>query len=145
MLSRLRVDELLAAVGAKTPAPASGAATALTAALASALAELAARYAGDESDARRAHALVAELVELGDADAAAYTAFMANRTEETRAEIVRVPEEIARLADEAVELAQRAEARVSTEVGGDARAAAELGHAAARVARRLAQLNRAGS
>ena len=145
MLSRLRVDELLAAVGAKTPAPASGAATALTAALASALAELAARYAGDESDARRAHALVAELVELGDADAAAYTAFMANRTEETRAEIVRVPEEIARLADEAVELAQRAEARVSTDVGGDARAAAELGRAAARVARRLAQLNRAGS
>ena len=48
MLSELRVGELLAALGERTPAPASGAATALTAALAAALAELAARFAGDE-------------------------------------------------------------------------------------------------
>jgi formiminotetrahydrofolate cyclodeaminase len=142
MLSQLRVDELLAAVGAKTPAPASGAATALTAALAAALAELAARYAGDDDAALRAHALAAQLVELGDADAAAYTAFMANRNEETCAEIVRVPEEIASLADEAVELAERAGGRVSKSVAGDARAAAELGRAAAAVARSLAQLNK---
>src|SRR5262249_25497106 len=131
MLNQLRVDELLTELGAKTPAPASGAATALTAALAAALAELAARYAGHEDDAVRAHALAAELVELGDADAAAYAAFMAERSEETRAEIVRVPEEIARLADEAVELAERAEARVSKSVAGDAQAAAVLGRAAA--------------
>src|SRR4051794_34160189 len=145
MLSRLRVAELLDEIGAKTPAPASGAATALTAALAAALAELAARYAGDEDDARRAHELAIELVELGDADAAAYAAFMANRNDETRAEIVRVPEEIARRADEAVELAQRAANRVSAAVAGDARAAAELGRAAAGVARGLAELNRSGS
>jgi formiminotetrahydrofolate cyclodeaminase len=145
MLSQLRVDELLAALGAKTPAPASGAATALTAALAAALAELAARYAGDEADALRARALAAGLVELGDADAAAYAAFMADPNEETRAEIVRVPEEIARFADEAVELAERAESRVSESVAGDARAAAALGRAAAGAARDLAQLNRAGS
>ena len=145
MLNQLRVDELLAAIGAKTPAPASGAATALTAALAAALAELSARYAGDEEDAERAHALAEELATLGDADAAAYEAFMADRNEATRAEIVRVPEEIARLADEAVELAERAAGRVSPAVAGDARAAAELGRAAARVARSLAELNRAGS
>jgi len=70
MLSQLRVDELLAALGAKTPAPASGAATALTAALAASLAELSARYGGDEDGAERAHALAAELVRLGDEDAA---------------------------------------------------------------------------
>ena len=145
MLNQLRVDELLAALGAKTPAPASGAATALTAAFAAALAELAARYAGDEDDAARAQAIATELVELGDADAAAYAAFMAERNDETRAEIVRVPEEIARLADEAVELAERADARVSKSVAGDARAAAALGRAAAGVARDLARLNRAGS
>jgi len=145
MLSQLRVDELLTALGAKTPAPASGAATALTAALAAALAELAARYAGDEDDAARARAIATDLVELGDADTAAYSAFMAERNDETRAEIVRVPEEIARLADEAVELAERAEARVSKSVAGDARAAVALGRAAAGVARDLAQLNRAGS
>jgi len=117
----------------------------VTAALAAALAELAARYADDEHDARRAHELAAELVALGDADAAAYAAFMADRNDETRAEIVRVPQEIARLADEAVELAQRSADRVSPAVAGDARAAAELGRAAASVARGLAQLNRAGS
>jgi formiminotetrahydrofolate cyclodeaminase len=145
MLSQHRVDELLAAIGEKTPAPASGAATALTAALAAALAELSARFADDEDGAARAQALVSELLALGEADAEAYAAFMADRTEETRAEIVRIPEQIARLADEAVAVADRAAGRVSTAVAGDARAAAELGHAAARVARGIAELNRAES
>ena len=145
MLRELNIVELLAAIGERTPAPASGAATALTAALAAALAELSARYAGDEEDAARAHALAAELVELGDADAAAYSAFMANRNEETRAEIVRIPEKIARLADEAAALALRATDLLSPGVAGDATAAAELGRAAAAVARGLADLNRAGS
>ena len=142
MLSKLRVDEVLSAIGAQTPAPASGAATALAAALAAALAELSARYAGDEADAERAHTLAAELVELGDADAAAYVAFMKDRNAETRAEIVRIPEEIARAADEVVLLALRAAERLSTSPVGDARAAAELARAAAEIARGLAQLNR---
>ena len=142
MLSELRVADLLAAIGERTPAPASGAATALTGALAAALAELAACYAGDEEDAARAHALVAELLQLADEDATAYTAFMAERTDATRAEIVRVPEEIAARADEAVALALRAADRVSASVAGDAEAGAELGRAAARVARGLANLNR---
>ncbi|HKC78072.1 MAG TPA: cyclodeaminase/cyclohydrolase family protein, partial [Gaiellaceae bacterium] len=108
MLNQLRVDELLTAIGERTPAPASGAATALTAALAAALAELAARFAGNEEDAGRAHALATELVRLGDEDAAAYAAFMEDRNEETRAETIRIPEEIARRAEEAVEIAERA-------------------------------------
>jgi formiminotetrahydrofolate cyclodeaminase len=145
MLNELRVDELLAAIGERTPAPASGAATALTAALAAALAELSSRYAGDEAEAERAHALAAELVLLGDADAAAYAAFMADRNEETRAEIIRVPEEIAQCADEIVEIARRAAGKVSPSVAGDARASAELARAAAETARGLADLNRAGS
>ena len=145
MLRELTVEDLLAAIGERTPAPASGAATALTAALAAALAELSARYAGNEDDAERAHALAAELVRLGDDDAAAYSAFMANRNEETRAAIVRVPEEIARLADEAGAIASRAAGQVSPSVAGDARASAQLGRAAAAVARGLAKLNRAGS
>jgi formiminotetrahydrofolate cyclodeaminase len=145
VLRELNVAELLAAIGERTPVPASGAATALTAALAAALAELSARYAGNREDAGRAHTLAAELVELGDADAAAYTAFLANRNAQTRAEIVRVPEEIARLADEAVALALRATDRLTPSVAGDARAAAELGRAAAEVARGLSELNRAGS
>jgi len=142
MLSELRVAELLAAIGERTPAPASGAATALTGALGAALAELAARFAGAEEDAERAHALVAELLRLGDEDAAAYAAFMADRSDATRSEIVRVPEEIAARADEVVALALRAADRLSSAVAGDAEAGAELGRAAARVARGLAQLNR---
>ena len=145
MLSELRVDELLAAIGERTPAPASGAATALTGALAAALAELASRYAGEEELAVRAHELAAELVELGDEDAAAYTAFMAERNEETRARIVAVPEQIASHADEVVSIALRAADKVSTAVAGDAEAAAELARAAARVARGLARLNSSGS
>jgi formiminotetrahydrofolate cyclodeaminase len=145
MLNQLRVDELLAAIGERTPAPASGAATALTAALAAALAELSARFAGNEADAERAHLLAAELVRLGDEDAAAYAAFMADRNEKTRTEIVRVPEEIAHGAEEVVELAERAMEKLSRAVSGDARASVELARAAADVARGLAELNRAGS
>ena len=48
MLNELRVGEFLAALGERTPTPASGAATALTGALAAALTELAGRFAGDE-------------------------------------------------------------------------------------------------
>ena len=84
-------------------------------------------------------------MELGDADAAAYTAFMADRNDETRAEIVRIPEEIARRAEEVAALALRVAERVTTSVAGDAQAAVHLGQAAAQVARNLAGLNRAGS
>ena len=141
MLSQQRVGEFLAALGARTPAPASGSAVALTAALAAALAELAARFAGDDEAAARAQALARRLVELADEDAAAYTAFMADRNDETRRRIVEVPEEVATCADEAAALARRLQDRLRMSVAGDAEAAVELAEAAARAARRLAQLN----
>jgi formiminotetrahydrofolate cyclodeaminase len=141
MLNELRVGELLAALGERTPTPASGAATALTAALAAALAELAGRFAGDEEAVTRAKALVTRLVELADEDADAYTAFMAERTAETRARIIEVPEQIAAHADEVAELAERVRAQLTSSVAGDAEASVQLAEAAARVARRLAELN----
>jgi formiminotetrahydrofolate cyclodeaminase len=143
VLNELRVGEFLAALGERTPTPASGAATALTAALAAGLTELAARFAEDDEAVMRAKAATARLLELADEDAAAYTAFMAARNDETRARIIEVPEAIAANADEIVELAQRVRARLRSSVAGDAEAAAELARAAARVARRLAELNRA--
>ena len=109
MLSQLRVDELLAAIGERTPAPAS--------------------RCGHRADRRprgrprravrplrrrrgrrraRARARGRARRSWATQDAAAYAAFMADRNEETRAETVRVPEEIARRADEVVELALRA-------------------------------------
>ena len=140
-LSELRVGEFLAALGERTPAPASGAATALTAALAAALVELAARFADEEETVVRAKTLWSRLSELADEDSAAYAAFMAERTDETRARIVAVPLEVAACADEIAELAERTRGRLKGAVGGDAEAAAELARAAARVARRLADLN----
>jgi formiminotetrahydrofolate cyclodeaminase len=142
MLNELRVGELLAALGERTPAPASGAATALTGALAAALTELAARFAEDDDAVVRAKAATMRLVELADEDSAAYTAFMADRTDETRARIVEVPEEIAARADEVAELAAAVRSRLTSSVAGDAEAAIELARAVARIARRLAELNR---
>jgi len=141
MLNELPVGEFLAALGERTPTPASGAATALTGALAAGLTELAARFAGDEDAVVRAKAAVTRLVELADEDAEAYEAFMADRSEANRARIIAVPEEIAARADEVAELAERVHAQLRTSVAGDAEAAAELARAAARVARRLAELN----
>jgi formiminotetrahydrofolate cyclodeaminase len=66
---------------------------------------------------------------------------MADRSAETRARIVAVPQEIAARADEVGELADAVRARLRGAVVGDAEAAAELSRAAARVARHLADLN----
>jgi len=141
VLSELRVGEFLAALGERTPTPASGAAAALTAALAGALAELAARFAGDEDAVVRAKAAVTRLVELADEDAVAYRAFMAERNEETRARIIAVPEEIASRAEDVADLADAIAATLTSSVRGDAEGAAELARAAARAGRRLAELN----
>jgi len=140
-LSELRVGEFLAALGERTPSPASGAATAMTAALAAALVELAGRFAGDEESVVRAKTLWSRLSELADEDSEAYAAFMADRNEANRARIVGVPEEIAVCADEIAALAEHVRGQLKTSVVGDAEAAVELARAAARVARRLAELN----
>jgi len=140
-LSELTVGEFLAALGERTPAPASGAATALTAALGAALVELSGRFAGDEAIVVRAKALCARLEELADEDSAAYRAFMADRNDETRARIVAVPLEVAACADEVAVLADDVRGRLRSAVAGDAEAAAALARAAAQVARRLADLN----
>jgi formiminotetrahydrofolate cyclodeaminase len=141
VLSQQRVDEVLEALGARTPAPASGAATALTGALAAALTELAARFAGDEDAVVRARAASRRLVELADEDSEAYTAFMVERSDEARARIIAVPEAIAARADEVAELAERVRAQLRSSVAADAEAAVDLARTAARVARRLAELN----
>ncbi len=141
MLSELRVGELLAALGERTPTPASGAATALTGALAGALTELAARFAEDEDAVRRARAAVTRLVELADEDGVAYAEFMAARSDAARARIIEVPKEIAARADEVAGLAERVRARLRSSVAGDAEVAVELARASSRAALRLAELN----
>jgi formiminotetrahydrofolate cyclodeaminase len=141
MLSEQPVGEFLAALGERTPTPASGAATALTGALAAALVELSARCAGDDEAVTRAKALTMRLVQLADEDVEAFTAFMNARSDETRARIIEVPKEIAARANEVAALAQAVRVKLTSSVAGDAEAAAALAEAAARVARRLAALN----
>ena len=89
----------------------------------------------------RAKTHVMQLLQLADEDAVAYTAFMADRNDETRARIIEVPEEIAAQADEVAGLADHVRSQLKSSVAGDAEAAVELARAAARVARRLAELN----
>jgi formiminotetrahydrofolate cyclodeaminase len=67
---------------------------------------------------------------------------MSDRGEATRARIIEVPEEIAAEADDVAAVADAVRAQLSSSVVGDAEAAGELARAAARVARRLAELNR---
>jgi formiminotetrahydrofolate cyclodeaminase len=140
-VSELTVGEFLVALGERTPAPASGAATALTGAFAAGLVELAARFARDEEAVGLAHALATRFAQLADEDAAAYTEFMETRSEEARRRTIDVPLDIAATADEVEHLARRVGSRLTSSVTGDAEAAEELARAAARVARRLAELN----
>ena len=140
-LQQLRVAELLKALGARTPAPASGAAAALTGALGAALVELAARFAGDDAAAARANALAARLAELADEDGEAYSAFMAERNDATRARIIDLPLEVAARADEASALGALVRAQLTSAVAADAEAGEALARAAAGVARRLAEVN----
>ena len=140
-VSELKVGEFLAALGERTPAPASGAATALTGAFAARLVELAARFARDEAAVSRARTLSTRLTQLADEDADAYTVFMETRSEEARRRTIEVPQEIAASADEVERLAGRVGTQLTSSVAGDAEAAEELARAAARVARRLAELN----
>jgi glutamate formiminotransferase/glutamate formiminotransferase/formiminotetrahydrofolate cyclodeaminase len=140
-LNEQRFADVLAAVGAPTPAPASGSVVALCGALAAALAQLVAGIAREDVAIARAHELALRLVELADEDAAAYSAFLADRTDESRAEIVRVPLAIAACADEVAEVADGIASRLTTAVAADARASAELARTASRIARRLAEVN----
>jgi formiminotetrahydrofolate cyclodeaminase len=140
-VSELRVGEFLTALGERTPAPASGAATALTGAFAARLVELAARFAEDEEAVGHAAGLATRLAELADEDADAYSRFMENPTAEARQRTIDVPLEIAKKADEVEALSARVGSQLTSGVAGDAEAAAELARAAARVARRLAELN----
>jgi formiminotetrahydrofolate cyclodeaminase len=100
-----------------------------------------ARFAEDQTIVVRAKALSSRLSELADEDSEAYGAFMAERTDETRARIIAVPREVASRAEEAAGLAEELRGRVRGAVVGDADVAAELAQAAARAARRLADLN----
>ena len=136
----------LDAVPARTPAPGGGAVAAIAGALAAGLVAMAARFAPDEWERRaevvgRAEELRALLEPLADADAAAYAAFLAERTPETRERIVAIPFEMVELSAEVGDLARLVAQEGNPRVSGDAWAAVDLAAASAAIAARMVAIN----
>ena len=127
---------------ARTPAPGGGAVAAIAASLAAGLTAMAARFAPDEWERRaevvgRAEELRARVEPLADADAEAYGAFMAERSDENVERIVAIPYELTEAAAEIAELAALVATEGNPNVTGDAAAGADLAAAAASVGARL--------
>lgn len=131
----------LDALGARTPAPASGSGAAVAGAIGAALAELAARFSDERETAARLVELRARLVELADEDAAAYTAFMRTKSREDRDRTIDVPLAIAETAAEVSSLAGVLVEGGNPRVAGDAEAGRALARAAAGVGARLVEIN----
>jgi formiminotetrahydrofolate cyclodeaminase len=137
----------LDAVAARTAAPGGGAVAATTAASAAALVAMAARYADDEPTATTADELRASLLRLADADAAAYTAYLAAKGEARKAALraaTEVPREIATTATRVAALAGELVANGNPRLLGDARVAELLAEAAAKAATVLVEINTGG-
>jgi methenyltetrahydrofolate cyclohydrolase len=140
------VKEFLDAVPARTPAPGGGAVAAVALALAAGLTAMAARFAPDDWERRaeivgRAEELRALAEPLADADAEAYGAFMAARTDENVERIVAIPFELAGIAAEAADLAVAVAGEGNPNVSGDAAAGADLAAGVASIAARLVRIN----
>ena len=140
------VKEFLDAVPARTPAPGGGAVAAVVLSLAAGLTAMAARFAADEWVRRaeivgRAEELRARAEPLADADANAYGAFMAERTDENVERIVAIPFELVEIAAEVAELAAIVAADGNPNVSGDAAAGADMAAAVASIAARLVGIN----
>ena len=142
----LRLKDFLGAVPERTPAPAGGSVTAVAAALAAGLMEMAARFAPDAWARRaevvaRAEELRSRLESLADADAAAYAAFLADRSPATVERTIAIPYEITVLSTEVAALAALVAAEGNPNVRGDAAAGADLAAAAASIGARLVTIN----
>jgi methenyltetrahydrofolate cyclohydrolase len=140
------VKEFLDAVPARTPAPGGGAVAAVALALAAGLTAMAARFAPDDWERRaeivgRAEELRALAEPLADADAEAYGAFMAARTDENVERIVAIPFELAGIAAEVADLAVAVAGEGNPNVSGDAAAGADLAAGVASIAARLVRIN----
>lgn len=138
------LGEFAAALGERSPTPASGAATAITGALAAGLAELTARFAGDGEAVDETARLRERLLALADEDAAGYLEFMDTRSDEARDRTIDVPLEIAERASEVAGIARRLASSTPGSVAGDAEVAVLLAEAAVAAGARLVELNLGG-
>jgi formiminotetrahydrofolate cyclodeaminase len=139
------LETFLAALADRTPAPGGGAAAAAGCALGAALAEMTARFAGREEDARAAAGFVAEALRLGEADLTAFAPVLSASDDVERAAALsaaaEVPLAIAETAAATAELARSLARLGRPALVGDALAGADLAAGAARAAARLVELN----
>jgi methenyltetrahydrofolate cyclohydrolase len=155
------LEEYLAAVAARQPAPSGGAVAAVTVASAAGLVGMAARFSGELAGtsispaelATEADGLRAAVLELGDADAVAYAEVLAayrapreqpDRRERIRGALVeaanvplRIAEVGAQVAAAGLELARRG----NPNLAGDAMTAVLLAEGATRAAAELVRIN----
>ena len=139
------LQSYLDALGARTPAPASGSGASVAGAIAASLAELAARFSDEQGIADRLVELKTRLLELGDEDGRAYSDFMRTKSDADRDRTVDVPLAIAESAGEVAELARTLVETGNPRVAGDAEAGAIFARAAASVCARLIEINLAGA
>jgi formiminotetrahydrofolate cyclodeaminase/glutamate formiminotransferase/formiminotetrahydrofolate cyclodeaminase len=139
------IGSYLDALGARTPAPASGSGAPLAGAIAAALAELAARFSDEREAVAQLEELRSRLLELADEDAEAYTSFMRTKSDADRSRTIDIPLAVAEAASEVAVLARVLAEGGNPRVAGDAEAAFELAAAVTRVGARLVEINLAGA
>jgi methenyltetrahydrofolate cyclohydrolase len=149
----MSVEQFLAAVAERTPAPGGGAAAGASCALGAALTEMAARFAGAHDAVDRAARLRAEGLRLADADLTAFAPVLAAlrlapedpdrpaRIRAAQSAAAEVPLAIAEAAAEVAALARRVAAEGKPGLRGDALAGADIAAGAARAAARLVEIN----
>ena len=147
------VEDFLAAVAARQPAPGGGAVAALTVAAAAGLVAMSARYSSRDDAADEADAERTAVLGLADADAVVYgevlAALRAPKAEPGRAERVRTALERAadvplRIAEAGARVARLAAAVAdggNPNLAGDVRAGVVLAEAGARAAAELVRIN----
>jgi methenyltetrahydrofolate cyclohydrolase len=150
---RATLGSFLDDLAANTPAPGSGAVAAMAVALGAALVEMAARLSrGWDGSARTlaaAEALRSRAALLAQADAEAYSDFLAARRRgvddaAARSRTVAVPLEVAACASEVAALAASAAEYGNPNLRGEAVGAAQVARAGAAIASKLVQLNVGG-
>jgi formiminotetrahydrofolate cyclodeaminase len=147
------LQELLAELSARSPAPGGGSATAWAGAIAAALTEMVASFADQKEAAERAGALRARLLEAGERELRSYEPVLQAqrlpasdpaRTKRLRAALAEASEallQIARGSAEVAELAASVAADSKPALQGDAIAGALLAEASSRAAARLVEIN----
>lgn len=147
------VDELVAKVAARTPAPGAGAVTGLAATLAAALAEMVARFSDDDAAVAACERLRERVATLADADGEAYERYLEavqlpsevegrrERVAETLSAATDVPMQMAEVAAEVAGHSARLAREGNPRLRGDGVAAALVAAAAARSAAAMVALN----